>query len=580
MKFTLQESIIILGVFSLSAILTVSVVQTSWKLFHSMPYTERDSIADNKLSTLTDGRGASILDNIITKIDLKATGKAGNPFSVKIYNTHIDERLNLMDILDDDIRKELGSDYDFIFKYAYPRVLELKKKNGTTAILDRFGNLMETENMHSDQDISRSNMKASGILQFSQKNIPISPSGSRYSFDENNGDVKASWDIQNAEGCWLDPGYVKNGVAYTTKTNGWDFLNPESEEIIPLKAADGWKLYNINLVCGKKSVGWYNNHNQPLKSFFIDVVNNGDTSHTPGNAVEIKTAKVICAGNGWPASIDIEANNDFNVLAKKDGVFLRHISMVRDSSNNIVYVAQLNGDETSIEIYKSNDNNPILWIKTSECQSNTFHAKPEIISAIYHSADKELIVRTKNALTSDIIDINNDGAYGSLFWEKDGDNTYTAKLTDPYYKTLIPFIESWKSDLGIFGSFEPNYWRNGIRNKRYPITVELWQRDPMPTLVITRTCNEAICTTIKPGDMYGVSWKTTNSNKVSYICSWTTENIQTGHIIVVPNNMENSYTPYTTLISNGWTPGDYICTWTVVGNWWTITQKDQFSIGQ
>ncbi len=124
---------------------------------------------------------------------------------------------------------------------------------------------------------SASTTTPSGTFTLGQNDVIAIPSGGRYTFDNSKGNVTASWDIQNAEGCWLDPGYVKNGMAYTTKTNGGDFLPAKGNEVIPILAPDGGKFYDIKLVCGKQSTGWANSYGQPTKAFFIDMVTNAVT---------------------------------------------------------------------------------------------------------------------------------------------------------------------------------------------------------------------------------------------------------------------------------------------------------------
>lgn len=197
-----------------------------------------------------------------------------------------------------------------------------------------------------------------------------------------------------------------------------------------------------------------------------DFIENNSTSSQDNTKITL-----ICAQNGWPSSIEISGNDNHHTIAKKDGQFLRHVSDFSSSSDNI-YRAQLNGDETSIEVHPINSNGtPLATVNVGSCVQRNYPAKPEILSAEFDSTTKTLTVQTKNALDNDNIDIYWGDSYGGLFWTKNNNGVYSAKLTDPYYKNLISFMESGKSNIGVYGSFEPNYWRNGVRNTRYPITI-------------------------------------------------------------------------------------------------------------
>lgn len=152
-------------------------------------------------------------------------------------------------------------------------------------------------------------------------------------------------------------------------------------------------------------------------------------------------------------------------------------------------------------------------------------------------------------------------------------------MTDPYYNSLVQFIATGKSHLGIFGSFEPNYWRNGVRNTHYPITSSTVAPLPKPTFTLSRTCNGQPCTSVKPGDTYGANWTTENATKLSYACSTgpaTSTNI--GKSFEVGNTMSTNFSTHQQLIAGGWTAGNYACNWTITGSGGTITQSDSFTI--
>ncbi len=164
-----------------------------------------------------------------------------------------------------------------------------------------------------------------------------------------------------------------------------------------------------------------------VKHFFVNTIEptitgnntNSSTVGVQGAPEEDLIVSVICAQNGWPASIEISGNDSHHTIAKKDGQFLRHVSDFSSSSDN-VYRAQLNGDETSIEVHPINSNGtPLATVNVASCVQRNYPAKPEILSAKFDSTTKTLTVQTKNALESDIIDIFDGNSYGSLFWTKD-----------------------------------------------------------------------------------------------------------------------------------------------------------------
>ena len=125
----ITKYLLVLGVFGITTFITYGAAITSGGMFKSTPYQSRNTTADATLSRLTNGSGAIILDGVVAKVKAKATEKGGNPLSVSAYNAYIDTYLNGVDKLDNETRTALGSDYEFIFQYIYPRVYELKQGN-------------------------------------------------------------------------------------------------------------------------------------------------------------------------------------------------------------------------------------------------------------------------------------------------------------------------------------------------------------------------------------------------------------------------------------------------------------------
>ena len=136
----IKDSLLVFMVFSLTTFITFASANVSGGFLQSSPYKNRDVIADQKLNTLTDGQGSKILDGIVSKVQTKAQEMAGNPVDAKAYNAFINNYLSTIDTLDNTVRKQIGSDYDFIFKYLYPRVYELRMEE-SSSLLSIFNNL-------------------------------------------------------------------------------------------------------------------------------------------------------------------------------------------------------------------------------------------------------------------------------------------------------------------------------------------------------------------------------------------------------------------------------------------------------
>jgi hypothetical protein len=98
----------------------------SGQMLHSTPYASIDAAADARLSSLTAGQGAPILDGVVTKVRAKAAEKGGNPVNASLYTAYVDAYLAKVDKLDNDMRAAYGSEYAFLFQYIYPRVYAIR----------------------------------------------------------------------------------------------------------------------------------------------------------------------------------------------------------------------------------------------------------------------------------------------------------------------------------------------------------------------------------------------------------------------------------------------------------------------
>ena len=132
-----QKSAIAIGIFGLTALTTYGAVSNGG-ILKSTPYQTRNAVTDQKLATLTNGKGNIILDGVVAKIQAKATEKGGAPLNTTAYNAYIDNRLSAIDTMDNEVRAEYGTDYAFLFQYLYPRVYELKKTDNTSSVLNKI----------------------------------------------------------------------------------------------------------------------------------------------------------------------------------------------------------------------------------------------------------------------------------------------------------------------------------------------------------------------------------------------------------------------------------------------------------
>lgn len=325
----------------------------------------------------------------------------------------------------------------------------------------------------------------------------------------------------------------------------WDATNPQ----VYFRCND-WKLsiYNSNYSLI-----------EPLKW----VLSINETSlNNENNAPTINDTKVICAWNWWPTSIEISWNWNFNAFEIKTNAQNKLINLVNNSTTN-KYIAQLSNDVEKVNIYPYNSSEIITSIDVKKCTSNNYAAKPEIISAVYNKETKTLVIKTKNALKNDYIDIFDWKSNWSLFWEKDTNWTYTATLSDPYYNSLNSYILSWKSYVWIYWSFEPNYWRNSVRNTTYPINIS--------------TESDFTYSRSYDSKWQWIEWKT--SSNVSNLAwksvwpNWTRSSIS--WLL----NLSREFASYDDLEKNGWLKWNYDMTWTItLKDWSTKVFKEYFTI--
>lgn len=255
---------------------------------------------------------------------------------------------------------------------------------------------------------------------------------------DSNGNMTLPWNM------------VSNFYAYK-----WDAINPQ----IYFKCSD-WVL------------SIYNSEYKTLKplNWVIDENYSSQNGTPVRNTPNIKNINITCAWNWWPASVDISWSWDFNVFWAKNWTTNKYINLSKNYTTNN-FLAQLSSDIEKIIITPYNSSEIISSIDVNQCNPNNYAKKPEIISANYNTETNTIIIKTKNALDNDQIDIFNGQSNWGLFWEKDSYWTYSVKLTDNSYKSLISFIKTWKSYVWIYWSFEPNYWRNSIRNITVPVNV-------------------------------------------------------------------------------------------------------------
>lgn len=165
----MSQALAAFAAFSISALLVFGAVISGGNL-KSSPYSARDAAADAKLSDLTDGAGAGILDGLINKLKTSALSKAGTPPKVSLYNAYIDGKLAKIDQLDNEVRNQYGNDYAFIFQYLYPRVLESRlKENATDSIIGQIGTIFSDDSENPPPELVAT--------------IPTCPAGYEFSTD-------------------------------------------------------------------------------------------------------------------------------------------------------------------------------------------------------------------------------------------------------------------------------------------------------------------------------------------------------------------------------------------------------------
>jgi hypothetical protein len=122
---TIGQYLAVFSAFSATALVFFAAAG-SGQMLHSTPYAAIDATADAKLSSLTAGQGAGILDGVVAKVRARATEKGGNPVNPSLYTAYVDGYLAKVDRLDNDMRTAYGNEYAFLFQYIYPRVYAIR----------------------------------------------------------------------------------------------------------------------------------------------------------------------------------------------------------------------------------------------------------------------------------------------------------------------------------------------------------------------------------------------------------------------------------------------------------------------
>ena len=93
---------------------------------------------------------------MVKKIDTKAKLQAGTPINNTLYDSYIDTALTVLDVLDNEVQREYGTGYIFLFQYLYPRVLELRKDQASTIIDSIIGGISGIDLLNTNTDTSTS----------------------------------------------------------------------------------------------------------------------------------------------------------------------------------------------------------------------------------------------------------------------------------------------------------------------------------------------------------------------------------------------------------------------------------------
>jgi len=322
------------------------------------------------------------------------------------------------------------------------------------------------------------------------------------------------------------------------KCNDWvlSIYNSEYKELNPLN----WVI-NDNNISSKSS--------------------NSSQDNTITNTPIVENINLTCAWNWWPASIEISWSWDFNAFWLINWSTNKYINLTRNSATNS-YVAQLSNDFEKIIITPYNSSEVISSIETNKCTPNNYAPKPEIISANYNTETKTIVIKTKNALSNDYINIFDGQSEWGLFWEKDNNWLYTAKLTDPYYQSLISFIKTWKSYVKIYWSYEPNYWRFVINIKN---TVNIITESDFK---YTRSYDSKWqwLEWKTSSNVVNLAWKSIWPNWVRWNDKWSL-------------NLEKEFLSSDDLKKYWWLSWKYDMTWTITLKDWTIkSYKEYFDI--
>lgn len=608
-----------IGVFVLTAFVTFWAASNG-SLFKSSPYTTRNAMSDARLSSLTNGAGSGILDGLVTKVRVRAEMIWGNPVDISKYNGYLETYLGKLDKLDNDTRTQLGSDYEFIFQYIYPRVNELKKNaNQFDSIVGSIDGLMGSGGTGSGGLPDSFAMYQNGKLILKNNTVPF------YTLDRNAGNVTFKWNVKNVEGCRMTLGYSANGSGFGPTSNDLDtdaYWMPATGEKIKSVSATSNEFFNdgnmqagdiyyAQLRCWPKSKRWTEyDMVSPLDLNFISVV--GTATQTNAQSMNNQTANVQTSTlslNVPQIGVSIECGNGITYnpinrvvrldpsicvggkiwsLCKQIKTNLKDLSELRDGDTFICPAGKtrISGETLSVNIDSGMDIN---------C------GNPDAGWASYHSANG--VVK---------LDMYNCSMVGGEAWidcwrngPKDIRDIDSLKEDDmfsckPEITVKRSFDSQWqhlswnvRSDIKTLSW--KSVWPNGTQSGSAlttPLKLEEqisplrllrrngWSAGEYTTVFTTTSQNGTVKETEEtftvpsiPADfivkrdstMYwqNLSWESTkNVESVSWKSTWP-NGTQSGSALTTPLNQSNVFSDWKTLHDNGWLPGNYHTTWTV-----------------
>ena len=168
-----RQTFIVLATFAASALLTYGTGAVTKGYFGSTPYQNPNAVADQTLDRLTGGQGREILDGLVARVKQKAEEKGGNPLNVTDYNAYLDDYLAKMDQMDNSTRASLGSGYEFLFQYLYPRVYGLRLNAAVANAGTARGTARGTANVISPIGTKETSSDAQPAILANTPRIPV-----------------------------------------------------------------------------------------------------------------------------------------------------------------------------------------------------------------------------------------------------------------------------------------------------------------------------------------------------------------------------------------------------------------------